>query len=438
MRVLHLSTFDIDSGAARGAYWLHTALRARAIDSTVLVGRKSGQDPTVHALKGPGARFLAKLRMRFDQLPLRSLNKTDEAFWSVGWLPSGVHRQINALKPDLVHLHWIGNGFMAIDELKQINSPIVWTLRDMWAFTGGCHYTNGCDHYRGMCGACPQLRSTDQDDFSRTIWTRKEEHWRDLNLWIVPLSEWLGDCVRESSLLRSFPIEVIANGVDTTRFRPPIHSRWRADRNLAPDARLIAFGAMKATSDPRKGFAQLQDALRHLSGTPYAEKTVLVVFGGTRPSDMPDLGIEVHFAGHINDDAALAELYSAADVAVIPSLEEAFGKTVIEAMACGTPVVAFDYGGPRDIIDHCVDGYLAAPFSPADLAAGIIWCFDETARNPLAMTRRTREKIVAKFDIDRIADRYVAFYERVLQESRKQVTMTPQRRLALRSIRTAS
>ncbi len=290
MRVLHLSTFDIDSGAARGAYWLHKALCARNVDSSVLVARKSGDDPTIRALRGAPARLMAKVRMRLDQWPLRSLNKTDESFWSVGWLPSGVPRQINALRPDIVHLHWIGNGFMAIDELKQIRCPIVWTLRDMWAFTGGCHYTNGCDHYRGMCGACPQLRSNEQDDFSRTIWARKEAEWRDLNLWVVPISEWLGNCARESSLLRPFPIEVIPNGVNIRRFRAPAKSRWRAEQNLPQDARLIAFGAVNATKDPRKGFPQLKDALVNLAKSDRAEDLILVVFGETKPSDLPRSG----------------------------------------------------------------------------------------------------------------------------------------------------
>lgn len=438
MRVLHLSTFDVDSGAARGAYWLHKALCARAVDSTVLVGRKSGDDPTIRALRGAPARLMAKVRMRLDQLPLRSLDKTDESFWSINWLPSGVHRQINALKPDIVHLHWIGNGFMALDELKQIKAPLVWTLRDMWAFTGGCHYTNGCDHYRGMCGACPQLRSNVQEDFSRKIWTRKEEAWRDLNLWVVPISAWMGDCARESSLLRPFPIEVIPNGVNTRRFKPATRSRWREEQALPSDARLIAFGAVNATKDPRKGFPQLKEALLNLAASPEADKLILVVFGETKPDEMPDLGIKVHFAGFIDDDEKLAELYTAADVAVVPSLEEAFGKTVIEAMACGTPVVAFDYGGPSDIIDHRMNGYLAKPFSAQDLAAGISWCLGVMDQDAAAMSRKTREKIAADFDIDLIADRYTALYERILQDSRKSVTTEDAPEQALPFIRTAS
>jgi glycosyltransferase involved in cell wall biosynthesis len=417
-RVLHLSTFDVDSGAARGMFWLHRRLREQSIDSSILVSRKSGSDPTVHALKGSFARLAARARMRTDQWPLRRYRKTDDAFWTVGWLPSGIERQIRVFDPDIVHLHWTGNGFLGIKDLARIDRPMVWTLRDMWAFTGGCHYTSGCDHYRGMCGGCPQLRSDDQHDLSRVIWTQKEAYWRDLNLRLVPISEWMADCVRESTLLRSFPTEVIPNGVDTSRFRPQGRLSRRAIWRLPPEARVIAFGAINATRDHRKGFPQLMAALQALGRSGQGTNLVVVVFGDTKPEDMPDLGIDIRFVGFMDDDQKLAELYSCADAAVVPSLEEAFGKTVIEAMACGTPVVAFDHGGPKDIITHRVDGYLAQAFSVDDLAAGMLWCVDQS-RTDAGLRDRARAKAVERFDIGVVADRYVSLYERILQESPK-------------------
>ncbi len=420
-RVVHISTFDVNSGAARGAYWLHRALRERSIDSTFLVGRKSDSDPSIHALGGAATRMLTRARMRLDLLPLRRYDRTDESFWSVCWVPSGVHRQINALAPDIVHMHWIGHGLIDIEDFKKIRCPIVWTLRDMWAFTGGCHYTNGCDQYRGMCGQCPQLRSHDQTDLSRSIWLRKERHWRDLDLWLVPISEWLGECARSSALLRSFPIQVIPNGVSTQRFRPMDKAAARAALGLPQDARIVAYGAVDALRDPRKGFPLLLSALRDVAASGRGDGLTVVVFGGMRESDTPDFGLDTRYLGYIQEDDKLAAIYSCADVAVMPSLQEAFGKTVIEAMACGTPVVAFDEGGPKDIIEHRVDGYLARMAASEDLAAGILWCLDAIAEgNDLG--RRARVKAVKAFDIGVIADRYLALYDRILGESRRPVS----------------
>jgi glycosyltransferase involved in cell wall biosynthesis len=422
-RVLHVSTFDVTSGAARGAYWLHRALRERGADSTFLVGRKSTPDPSIRALSGPVSQTMARLRMRLDQLPLRRYDKTDESFWTLGWLPSGIHRQINALEPDIVHLHWVGHGFIGIDDLKKIRCPVVWTLRDMWAFTGGCHYTNGCDQFRGMCGQCPQLRSQKQNDLSRTTWLRKDNAWRDLNdLWIVPISEWLADCARSSALLRAFPIHVIPNGISTQRFRPMDKATARAALGLPQDARIVAYGAVDATRDPRKGFPFLLSALRSIAKSGKGEKIVVVVFGGMRASDTPDFGLDTRYLGYIQEDAKLATIYSSADVAVMPSLQEAFGKTVAEAMACGTPVVAFDEGGPRDIIDHRVDGYLARMPDSDDLAAGILWCLDAVAAGG-EVGRRARNKVVDRFDISTIADRYLALYEHILSDARQPISV---------------
>jgi glycosyltransferase involved in cell wall biosynthesis len=123
--------------------------------------------------------------------------------------------------------------------------------------------------------------------------------------------------------------------------------------------------------------------------------------------------LTTHYLGHFDDDQRLALLYSSADVMVTPSLQEAFGKTLIEAMACGTPVVAFNSGGPVDIIDHRADGYLARPFCADDLADGIAWCLAEGTR-PLELGRRGRAKVEKEFDIDVVASRYLALYQQIL------------------------
>jgi glycosyltransferase involved in cell wall biosynthesis len=413
MRILHLSTTDIDGGAARGSYWLHEALKEQGVDSSMMVARKHSEDDTIIALPSPVARFTARVRGRLDELPLRQYHKTDESFWSVNWMPAQLGHLVHQVSPDILHLHWVGAGFMPVSALKQFDCPVVWTLRDMWGFTGGCHYTAGCERYRQACGACPQLRSHEEDDLSRSIWQSKRKHWRNLDLSIVPISGWLGDCARESPLFANYPIEVIPNGLDIELFRPKDKLQARAAWNLPPDKRIIIYGAVKATQDRRKGFPELLTALGELGQTVAANNLLLVVFGDLKPGDVPDVGIETRYVGYINDDEHLSQLYSAADVAVMPSLQEAFGKTLIEAMACHTPVIAFASGGPLDIVEHCVDGYLARPHCPADLARGIVWCLDEIA-NGNDLGARARTKVETEFDISVVAHRYRKLYERIL------------------------
>ena len=184
------------------------------------------------------------------------------------------------------------------------------------------------------------------------------------------------------------------------------------------DRQIITYGAMHATHDPRKGYRELLAAIEKLKDAGQAAKLLLVVFGDLSPGDMPDLGIESRNVGYINDDQRLSLLYSAADVAAVPSKEEAFGKTLIEAMACATPVVAFDSGGPRDIITHRHDGYLAEPYSADDLAAGIAWCLDQ-AKSGAGLGLRARAKVESKFDIDVVAASYERLYRRILAEAQR-------------------
>jgi glycosyltransferase involved in cell wall biosynthesis len=414
-RILHLSTFDAHDGAARGSAWLDKALRMRGIESSIVVGRKRSDDPAIHPMPGRIAPITSALRLRFDRIPL-SLSRyprPTESFWTIGWLPCRLERVLREFAPDIVHLHWIGAGFLPVQALKQIRCPIVWTLRDMWSFTGGCHYTAGCQRYQDACGMCPQLHSDRDADLSRAIWNRKHKHWSNLDITLVPISNWLSRCVHSSGLLHSYPQEVIPNGLDLNRFQPSEKPAARQAWHLPADRQIVVYGALRATTDPRKGYRELIAAIANLKDSGRAENLMLVVFGDEKVGDLPDLVIDFRNVGYLDDDRRLSLLYSAADIAVVPSIEEAFGKTLIEAMACRTPVVAFDSGGPKDIITHLHDGYLAQAYSVDDLATGIIWCLDQVKTGP-DLGNRARAKVKAKFDIDVVAASYESLYRRIL------------------------
>ena len=413
MRILHVSTSDTRGGAARGSFWLHQALCEAGIDSLMLVGRKYSDDDRVIPLNGGMARVRERVRDSLDQLPLHGYRKTDDSFWTVGWVPRQLSSAVEAVRPDLLHLHWMGGGFMPIRALKDLPLPVVWTLRDMWAFTGGCHYTAGCNGYRTRCGYCPQLSSARENDLSRAVWLHKKKAWDDLNLWLVPISNWLADCASQSSLLAEVPSRVIPNGVDVRRFRPMPSAEARAAWGLAPDKRYILFGAVGALSDERKGFGQLAEATRVLAAACWTTRAELLVFGDMAPDTSLPLGLKTHFLGHIDDDDRLAQLYAGADVMVTPSLQEAFGKTLIEAMACGTPVVAFASGGPLDIVSHKENGYLARPFDAADLAHGIDWCLEMPGRAQ-ELGQKARRRVEEDFDMSVVVRHYSDLYQSIL------------------------
>jgi glycosyltransferase involved in cell wall biosynthesis len=413
-RILHLSTTDTEGGAARGAYWLHRALLRQGFDSRMLVDRKYASDETVIARANGGA-ILRRLRACGEILPLLRYRRTDESYWSVNWVPTAMYNTVETLDPDIIHLHWGGGGFLPIEALARFRRPVVWTLRDMWPFTGGCHYTAGCNRFRIGCGQCPQLRSSSETDLSRRIFERKQRHWQNVPLRLVPISTWLADAARTSPLFDGVPVEVIPNGLDLRRFHPVRVADARRAWNLPQDRKLILFGALNATRDRRKGFVELCQAISHLTRDGQIRDTTLLVFGADDSAGFAAPDIDVQYLGHVSDDSRLALLYSAADVMVVPSLQEAFGKTLIEAMACATPVVAFDHGGPSDVVKHLSTGYLARAFDPEDLASGIGWCLAESSRSD-ALGRAARARATTRYNIESIAARYAALYKRVHSE----------------------
>jgi glycosyltransferase involved in cell wall biosynthesis len=177
---------------------------------------------------------------------------------------------------------------------------------------------------------------------------------------------------------------------------------------------LILFGAKSATKDRNKGFHLLVQSMQELSsGSGRNDSIELLVFGSSEPDPPPVLGFETHYLGWQHDDTTLAALYAAADVFVLPSLQESLGYTAMEAMACGTPCVAFNQGGVPDVIDHQLNGYLAQPFDPADLARGIGWVLeDEDRRKRLSL--HARHKVEQEFAVEKVAEQHTALYRELL------------------------
>lgn len=417
LRVAVVNTEDLRGGAARAAYRLHQGLRSSGVDSTMLVQVRQGDDFSV---SGPPSRLgnlLNTLRPAIDLAPIlvyRRRNK--KAVFYPGWLPDSIVHRINKAAPDLVHLHWITGGFVNVRSLRRLALPLVWTVHDMWAFTGGCHYDAGCGRYASNCGHCPVLGSSMGLDLSRLGWARKKKAYGDLNLSIVAPSRWLASETMKSSLLGRFPVHVIPNGIDTDLYRPLGRELARELLRLPKDRMLILFGAMGATSDPRKGFSRLQDALKRLAVARPELPLTAMIFGASAPKVLPDLGMPVLYAGNAVDDLTLAAIYSSADVFVAPSSQENLSNTVMEALSCGTPCVAFDVGGMSDMIDHRDNGFLAKPFDSVDLADGICWAIaDDFSRRHAA--ERARRKVLEKFGISRIAQQHAELYAQLLERA---------------------
>jgi glycosyltransferase involved in cell wall biosynthesis len=401
---LLINTSDT-GGSATATRRIHEGLQKIGVDSRMLVQEKSTDDPTIVGPESTIGRAWSMARPHVDMLPLRLYGKSDG--FGINWLPERKLEKIREIDPDVVHLNWIWRGALSIRTIGRIDRPIVWRLPDMAALTGGCHYAYGCDKFEDRCGECPQLESSTNWDLSRMTWKRKRHHWNDLDLTIVAPSQWLADQASRSSLFGDHRIEVIPNGLDTDMYRPRDPSLGREFFDLPEDKRLVLFGAVDPMGDHRKGADLLQEALQSLAEDP-PDDVELVVFGASEPEDPPDFGFPTHYTGFLHDDPSLALLYSAVDVMVVPSRYEGFGQTVFEALACGTPVVAFDATGPKDQIEHQETGYLAEPYESQELANGIWWAM--TQSNSECISENTRKSAVNQYSRTTIAKHYLELY----------------------------
>ena len=412
MKILQLSYSEINGGAFRAAYRIHQAVRDAGIDSQMLVNVAGSGDWTVQEPTSKIAKTLVYIRPKLAT-PIRKLLHTESyCAHSPGVLPSSWPQRINGSDADLVHLHWVHQEMLSIADIARIRKPIVWTLHDMWAFCGAEHYTTD---YRWLDGYRRDNRPEHEKgfDLNRYTWERKRKHWhRPMS--IVGNSYWISDCVSKSLLLRDWPVTTIHHPLDTNSWYPIDQRLARQLMGLPQDCPLLLFGALGGGKDPRKGMGLLLDALVQLHSEPSLQSLQLLVFGQSAPQSPPQLGFPVHYSGHLHDDLSLRALYSAADVMVVPSRQEAFGQTASEAHACGTPVVAFNTGGLPDIVDDRVTGVLAEPFEPASLASAILWVLDDPQRRR-ALGAAARQRAERLWNPARVAGLYAEVYGRAME-----------------------
>lgn len=416
MNLVMLNSFDNVGGAAIATYRLHRGLLSIGVNSRLMVLLKGTNDPTVIALERQSRlkNRIALFYARRDERVTRRYQAEGNRYFSPARCPDQLASKVEPSNPDLVHLFWVNSGFLKIETLKQFKKPVVWTLHDMWPFTGGCHYDDECRRFQQSCGKCPLLGSESDHDLSRQIWERKQKSWRDVPIIVVATSHWLAAMARSSSLFKDQRIEVIPNGIDTDKYKPLDKCAAREAYNLPQDKHLVLFSAFSATTDKRKGNHLLVPALNKMAQAGWGERTELVIIGATAPENPPDLGMKVHYMGNFHDEISQVLLYSAADVTVAPSMQENLSNTVIESLSCGTPVVAFNIGGMPDMIDHQGSGYLVHPFEPDDLAAGMMWVLENETRHDM-LAQHSRKTVVERFDIKTVANRYLALYQDILK-----------------------
>ena len=413
MRVLHLTAGSLRRGASRGALWLHHGLRAQGIESQFLTTDHQASGPGVQSVApGPFGSLLLKGLKQLDRLPLRAYRFDRRGTLSPGWIGLPIQAMPGYRAADLIHLHWINDGLLDLRSLRHCPKPIVWTARDLWPTTGLCHYPQGCERQAAGCGHCPLLPAPawPWSDPSRRGYRRKQWTLRQAPITFVGISPWVSRELRRSAITAGRPVEMIWNCIDEQRFQPLAKAEARRALGLDVEQGPVVLAELRSSaSEPWKGFQHLLAILPDLR----SRGIHLWLFGAVPPDLEGVIPSDVRLFGRIDDDVQLRRLYAAADVFVCPTLEEAFGKTMAEAMACGTPVAAFRCSAPADLVEPELTGALAEPLESDALLAAILRLLPQAERLSAYCSQRAR----ARFSKSVSASAYAELYGRLLTGS---------------------
>ena len=411
--VLQLSTFHWEGGAGVAAARLHQALLNAGVDSNLMVSEISHPSPQTTAWadtnrksKKAWGNFVLE---RLSFLP-HEKDKSVRFAFSPAVAGADITDHPLVKRASIIHLHWINFGFLSMRSLEKLFSlgkPVVWTLHDMWTFTGGCHYNRGCERYRSHCCYCPYLKKPGEYDIAFAQFEKKQGLYESTNLTLVSPSRWLDGLVQKAALTKGIPSLAIPNCIDTNFFKPGDRIAARNALGLPNDKKLLLFAGAN-TQDPRKGFKYFQEAMQH----PDLSDAEVIILGKGKAENFRDMPVKVHFLGKISDASQMVLAYNAADMLVVPSLEDNLPNTIMEAMACGTPAVGFGTGGIPEMIGHLESGFVSESKSASLLSEGIQWVLRYNRDG--AVSASARKKVLQHYSEEVVARQYSQLYDSLL------------------------
>lgn len=420
MKIVLLNTSDRKGGAAIACNRLHRALLGQKIDSKFLVQIREQADSNVYEVANTFLkRQLALVRFIIEKLSFISHEKSKDVRFAFSLANTGIDLSKNDIiqAADIIHLHWIYQGYISLNSLKQLtllNKPLVWTFHDMWAFTGGCHYSGECKNYLDNCGNCHFLKNPKENDISNKIFEKKRRILDKANLTIVTCSNWLKNEAGRSTLFKNTRIEAIPNPIDINRYKPLDKKKIREELGLPTNRFLLGFVSFKV-DDERKGFYYLIESLKNLKQniTEINKEIEVVIIGRIKGEISKEFPFKIHFAGTISDEDIMTKYYNSLDVFLCPSMEDNLPNTIMESLACGVPALAFDIGGIGDMIEHKKNGYLAKEKSIEDLSAGLKWIIRDFDRYK-ELSMNARSKVINNFTNEIVGQKYIKLYNEIL------------------------
>ncbi len=400
LKILHIVGGHFSGGAFKGAYILHENLKKLKVKSKIINDEIKNKKVINEKDFGYINDNLYLKLLHFIFVSIEKLIKfiflsKKRSSFTLGLFGFDITKSKFYKKADLIHFHWFGDGFIKLKTLNKIKKPIVWTMRDMWCFTGGPHYISDYVNYEKTL-------------LSKYIKEHKKKNFNK-NIQFIAISDWLKRKAKSSYVLKNSNVKRIYNNVDHKQFQPVKKSFARLKLKIFTKKKIILFGA-ENPQNTRKGWNLLLDTIKKLNKDDY----YLIIFGKFWSERLiRDTGIQYKSFGYIEDKKILSYIYSCADVFLAISNEEAFGKTWAESLLCNTPLICFKNSSTSEIIQHKINGYVCSKKDSKHLKMAIEWMLSSKRKKRMEKNFRELCKI---FKPEYIAKQYINIYKSLIQK----------------------
>ncbi len=318
---------------------------------------------------------------------------------------------------DIIHLHLIHNfSNFSIFSLPFISKlkPVVWTLHDPWAYTGGCEHSFDCNKWQNGCSVpCPHPRATSlfQKSAPNLHWKIKKYLYSKSTITLVVSSDWMLERVKKSPLMKDFDCIKIPFGIDLKQFKLLEKFKAKSKLGIPTNHKVIAFRDSGLKKDKFKGLRWLKDALEVYEVN---EPTTLLIFEKGDDFKFLENKFNVICLGWIDGDELVTAL-SAADIFIMPSIQESFGLMAVESMACGTPVIVFEGTALPSIVKHGIGGIVIPLKDTKALAEGILNILNDNDLR-LKMSAQARKIVEDNYNEDQYVESHIELYKKVISE----------------------
>jgi glycosyltransferase involved in cell wall biosynthesis len=441
LRILQVSTADFKGGAEKVAWNLFTAYRARGYPSWLAVGQKNTSDPDVmllpnHKSRGKWYDLNRQIACQFQhtngsggiETPLSGFagalaepKRCIERF--LGWEDFHFPGTAQLLKltdnrVDILHAHNLHGGYFDLRMLPRLSKqvPLLLTLHDAWLLSGHCAHSFACEKWKTGCGACPDLTIYPEvtRDATAFNWHRKQDIYSRSRLYIATPSRWLMKKVEQSILAPGvMDARILPNGIELNIFHPADKQTARAQLGIRNDANVILTMGVSIKENKWKDFQTVRQAVQRVAEQLNREYLLLLALGQQAPTEWSG-NLEIRFLPFQVDQETIARYLQAADLYVHAARADTFPNAVLEAQACGTPVVATHVGGIPEQVEENRTGFLVPTGDAEELAARIIQLLSDTQLR-YVMGRLAADHASQRFGLERQVEAYVGWYHELVK-----------------------